>query len=85
MFVVLSDDPKWCEGGLRGDDVVVMRNSFPEQDLAVMSACNDSSIDYGTYAVWGAMLSGGDILVYNLTNSGAFVLASLLQNWYIVT
>jgi len=26
MFVVVSDDPRWCECELRGDDVVVIRN-----------------------------------------------------------
>jgi galactoside 2-L-fucosyltransferase 1/2 len=85
MFVVLSDDPKWCERELRGDDVVVMKNNSTVQDLAIMAACNHSIIDYGTYGLWGAILSGGDTFVYNLTNGGAFVLASLLPNWYIVT
>ena len=85
MFVVVSDDPKWCERELRGDDAVVMKTNSPAQDLAIMAACNHSIIDYGTYGVWGAILSGGDTFVYNLTNSGAFVLASLLPNWYIAT
>jgi galactoside 2-L-fucosyltransferase 1/2 len=82
---VLSDDPKWCEHELRGDDVVVIKTNSPVQDLAIMSACNHSIIDYGTYGLWGAILSGRDTFVYNLTTGGAFVLDSLLQNWYIVT
>jgi galactoside 2-L-fucosyltransferase 1/2 len=69
IFVVVSDDPKWCERELHGDDVVVMRNNSPAQDLAIMAACNHSIIDYGTYGMWGAILSGGDIFVYNLTKS----------------
>ena len=87
MFVVLSDDPEWCERELHGDDVVVIRNKSPEQDLAIMAACNHSIIDYGTYGMWGAILSGGDTFVYNLTNSydAAFEMASLLPNWHIVT
>ena len=52
IFVVVSDDPKWCERELNGDDVVVMRNKSPEQDLAIMAACNHSIIDYGTYGMW---------------------------------
>ena len=85
MFVVVSDDPEWCERELRGDDVVVMKTNSPEQGLAIMAACNHSIIDYGTYGMWGAILSGGDTYVYNLKHGGAFVLASLLPNWYIVT
>jgi len=85
MFVVVSDDTKWCERELRGDDVVVIKTNAPAQDLAIMAACNHSIIDYGTYGIWWAILSGGDTFVCNLTNSGAVALASLLPNWYIVT
>lgn len=85
MFVVVSDDHEWCERELHGDDVVVIRNNSPEQDLAIMAACNHSIIDYGTFGMWGAILSGGDTFVYNLTNSydAAFEMASLLPNWHI--
>ena len=86
IFVVLSDDPQWCERELRGDDVVVMKINSPAQDLAIMAACNHSIIDYGTYGMWGAVLSGGDTYVYNnLTNSAPCSLASFVPNWYIVT
>jgi len=87
IFVVVTDDPEWCELELHGDDVVVIRNKSPEQDLAIVSACNHSIIVYGTYGMLGAILSGGDTFVYNLTNSydAAFEMASLLPNWQIVT
>jgi galactoside 2-L-fucosyltransferase 1/2 len=87
MLVVVSDDPVWCERELHGDDVVVMRNNSPAQELAIMAARNHSIIDSGTYGMWGAILSGGDTFVYILTNSyvAAFEMASLLPNWYIVT
>jgi galactoside 2-L-fucosyltransferase 1/2 len=51
MFVVLSDDPKWCKRELRGD-VVVMKIKSPAQDLAILAACKHSIIDYGTYGAW---------------------------------
>jgi galactoside 2-L-fucosyltransferase 1/2 len=85
MFVVVSDNLEWCERELRGDDIVVMRNNSPAQDLAIMAACNHSIIDYGTYGMWGAILAGGDTLVYNLGKGGTFEMASLLTNWHIVT
>jgi galactoside 2-L-fucosyltransferase 1/2 len=84
MFVVVSDDPMWCERELSGDDVV-MKTKSSVQDLAVMAACNHSIIDYGTYGVWGFILLGGDIFVYNLTNNGVVALTSLLPNLYIAT
>ena len=85
IFVVVSDDPKWCERELRGDDIVMMKTKSPVQDLSIMAECNHSIIDYSTYGVWGAILSGGDTFIYNLTNSSPVTLASLLPNWYIVT
>jgi galactoside 2-L-fucosyltransferase 1/2 len=85
LFVVMSDDPKWCESEFRGDDIVVMKTNSPAQDIAIMAACNHSIIDYGTYGMWGALLSGGDTFVYNLTKVDAFALASMVPNWYIVT
>jgi galactoside 2-L-fucosyltransferase 1/2 len=85
MFVVVSDNPKWCERELRGDDIVMMKTNSPAQDLATMAACNHSIIDYGTYGMWGALLAGGDTLVYNLGTGAAFEMASLLTNWLVVT
>jgi galactoside 2-L-fucosyltransferase 1/2 len=84
IFVVVSDDPKWCERELVGENVVVMRTNSPAQDLAIMAACNHSIIDYSTYGVWEAILAGGDTFVYNLTQGGAVKMASLLPNWHNV-
>jgi galactoside 2-L-fucosyltransferase 1/2 len=78
LFVVLSDDPEWCERELHGDDVVVMKTNSPAQDLAIIAACNHFIIDYGSYGVLGAILSGRDTFVNNLTNTGAFALTSSL-------
>jgi galactoside 2-L-fucosyltransferase 1/2 len=83
MFIVMSDEPKWCEEKVTGDDVVVMWNNSAEQDLAIMAACNHSIIDYGTYGVWGAILAGGHTFVYDLKWGLAVKMASLLPNWYI--
>jgi len=52
MFAVVSDDPKWCERELRGDDIVVIKTDCPAQDLAIMAACIHSFIDYVTYGMW---------------------------------
>jgi len=84
LFVVVSDDPKWCEHELRCDDVVAMKTNSTIQDLAIMTAYNDSIIDYDTYGLWRAIMSGGDTIFYNLTSNGAVALVSLLANWCIV-
>jgi len=85
MFVVLSNDAQRCQRELGGDDDVVMKTNSPVQDLAMMAACNHSIIDYRTYGVFGVILAGGNIFIYNITNTSPCKLASLLPNWYIVT
>ena len=64
---------------------VVLKTKSPELVLAIMAACNHSIIDYGTYGVWGAIMSGGDTFIYNLTNTSPVKLDSLLPDLYIVT
>ena len=44
----------------------VMHSPSPQSagvDLATLSLCHHSIIDYGTFGMWGALLSGGDIVV----------------------
>ncbi|XP_049834485.1 uncharacterized protein LOC126278418 [Schistocerca gregaria] len=63
LFAVASDDPGWCErhlaDGGASRDVLVARGGSPEQDLALLAACNQSLLDYGTFGQWAALLAGG--------------------------
>lgn len=63
LFAVASDDPDWCEqqlaSGLASRDVLVARGRSPEEDLALLAACNQSLVDYGTFGQWAALLAGG--------------------------
>jgi hypothetical protein len=69
VLVVVSDDPKLCERGLHGHDVAVMKNKSPAQNLAFMAARDDSIIQSDTFGMWGAILSGRDTFISNLTKS----------------
>ena len=85
LFVVVSDDPDWCERKLNLSDTVVLRGNSPEQDLSVMAQCNHSIFDYGTFGEWGALMAGGETLLYNLSSGTEVKLATLLPNWHLVT
>jgi hypothetical protein len=37
--------------------------------MALMSTCDHSIIDYGSYGVWGAVLAGGEVLTPGSTNA----------------
>lgn len=90
VFVVVSDDPEWCKSHLGGPEEDVYVASVPGitgpgQDIATMSACNHSIIDYGTFGVWGAILAGGETLVYNMSRHSSVRVAELLPEWQIVS
>lgn len=86
LFAVLSDDPAWCERHLAAgrDNVKVLSGSKPAEDLALMASCNHSIIDYGTFGVWGAILAGGETLLYNVSRHSSLRVGSLLPHWRVL-
>ncbi|KAI4493223.1 hypothetical protein M0802_009511 [Mischocyttarus mexicanus] len=62
LFVVTSDNIAWCKYNLRSKRhrisfVSEADGKGPGKDLAVLSVCNHSIIDYGTYGSFGAILA----------------------------
>lgn len=86
-FIVVSDDPKWCKQNIvRKQNVYISmkHTNWPGQDLAIMAACNHSIIDYGSYGVWGAILAGGETIVYNASRLSTIKIARLLPKWRVL-
>ena len=48
---------------LQGEDVFHMAGNIPAVDLAIMALCDITVIDYGTFSLWGAVLSGGEVII----------------------
>lgn len=55
------------------------------QDLAVLAACNHSIIDYGTFGSFGAILAGGETVVYNISAFVSTHIAEVLPHWHVMT
>jgi len=53
----------WCRENINLPNVHFVGSSSPVLDLAVLSLCDHSVIDYGTYGLWGALLAGGDTIL----------------------
>lgn len=90
VFVVASDSIGWCKFNLRTSQHKVsfisdMDGRGPGKDLAVLSACNHSIIDYGTYGSFGAILASGETVVYNVTAYFSTLIAEVLPNWRIMS
>lgn len=101
IFVVASDDVDWCReklGGLKGTVAfaadyharVAPDVSDPAHfDLAVLSQCNHSVFDYGTFGFWGAYLAGGRAVMAGMDNERHFLErrireANLSATWTIL-
>lgn len=62
LFVVVSDDRKWCRKHLAGwpDVLVAPHLPRPAYDMALLSHCHHNIITYGTFGFWAAYLAGGE-------------------------
>ena len=82
-FLVVSDDQDWCRDHLQAEDVLVMTGHSPAVDLAIMAHCQAAIVDYGTFSVWGGILSQGEVLVSKHTFRDARYAADYLGWTYI--
>tara|TARA_X000001382_G_scaffold130910_1_gene127773 strand:+ start:1537 stop:2475 length:939 start_codon:yes stop_codon:yes gene_type:complete len=72
IFLVISDDNKWCEENIKGDDVFYSRFSAEGHDkiraeyldLCLITHCDDFVMSCSTFSWWGAWLSKTDGEVY---------------------
>ena len=91
IFIVVSDDIPWARRHISGSDVFFPephqhhstmaktkadRDTFDVgADLALLAACNHSIVTYGTFGLWGALLSGG----VTIMSTQAVVLRDLVE------
>ena len=70
-FLATSDNYGWLKQTIinPGDvffpsELVTVPKSFAAGlDLAILSLCDHSILDYGTFGMWGALLAGGEIIL----------------------
>lgn len=67
VFLVVSDDMPWCREHLASlSDVIFFPgdDKHPHMlDLALLANCNHTLMTYGTFALSGALLSGGELVI----------------------
>jgi len=56
LFVVFSDDIQWCKHNLK-KNVVFVENDRTEQDLYLMSLCDNHIVSNSTFGWWGSIMS----------------------------
>lgn len=100
VFVIASDDVKWCRtnfGKIRNETFLYSSDAFSSElgfdmkylDMCIMSKCNHSIFDYGTFGFWGAYLANGHtVLAHNmgtsLNNAVENIKNAQLPNWQFI-
>ena len=64
LFIVLSDDKRWCKSNLNRNNTVISPFNKVYEDLALMTLCDHAIITSGTFGWWGAWLSNGNVVYY---------------------
>ena len=76
VFLVVTDDMPWARRHITGRDVFYSAAEAASQtskenagqfgagvDLATLASCNHTIITYGTFGLWGSLLSGGATII----------------------
>ena len=67
MFLVISDDLKWCWKNLKPlypKNVIISNyTNEPINDIALLAQGSHSILSLGTFGFWGALLCKGNITV----------------------
>ncbi len=63
VFVVATEDVRWCKHNLNFPDFVFTDGS-PILDIAILSLCNHTIMSIGTFSWWAAWLAGGTTVYY---------------------
>ena len=64
LFIVLSDDIRWCQSNLDKSNTVFSPFDKANEDLALMTLCDHAIVTSGTFGWWGAWLSNGKVVYY---------------------
>ena len=55
-YLIFSDDPEWCRLNFTQDNVEVISDQSPSEDMQLMSLCDNHIIANSSFSWWGAWL-----------------------------
>ncbi|XP_046550387.1 galactoside 2-alpha-L-fucosyltransferase SEC1-like [Haliotis rubra] len=64
IFLIATDDKRWCRKNLQSPDVILMDNTDPYLDFATLTLCDHMIMTVGTFGWWAAWLSNGYTVYY---------------------
>ena len=64
QFVVCSDNIKWAQSQLTGNDTVFSKSKSASADMAILSSCDHVIVGRGTFGFWVGWLCPGTAVYY---------------------
>ena len=68
LFVVSTDDLKWCHKNLNGTDIIFTSDSglkTREEDFSIQVCCNHTIVSIGTFGWWMGFFSKGEVVAFS--------------------
>lgn len=86
IFVVATDDLAWAKERFHGDDVFTPPTAVarPEEDLVLLSLCNHSIVDYGTFGLWAAVYTEGEVVAVYQKDYQEHIVFNRDRKWHFV-
>lgn len=87
LFLVVSDDGDWVMENLVADDVYLVSRGgvdTPGFDLALLSLCDHAIIDYGTYGLFAALYTEGEVISVLYKGDQVHRIMSKVPTWHLV-
>ena len=102
MFIITSDDINWCQENIVSNSnfskfkINLKRNTISKSededglfDFTLLSICNNSIFDFGSFGFWAAALTQGEVILpINYTRANHYVTEAIMKykpkNWTIV-
>ena len=56
-FLIFTDDLLWCKENFVGNNIYVIKNGSADQDMLLMSQCQNNIISNSTYSWWASWLN----------------------------
>lgn len=63
-FLVVSDDPGWCQENLKEATMRIVEPASPVVHLGFLALCDHVIMTVGTFGWWAAFLSGGHVVYF---------------------
>ncbi|XP_005095007.1 galactoside 2-alpha-L-fucosyltransferase 3 [Aplysia californica] len=75
LFVVSSDDLKWCAANIKRPDVHVLSPASAQLHLAFLARTSHAVISAGTFSWWAGWLTGGKVIYFSgYPRNGTFLM-----------